>query len=262
MTSRYTLRVLLAITSCIVLLTVILPLSASAQYVQGTPSRRQLFLIVQGISSELTPEQAAANQGMGRAPQYWEKGTNGVQGIVPFLQTKQFLNASFFVYSYHGNKSNGDPLPYDCTQTFSNPLSDDILALNKQITRILTNNPNFKGKPTDVHLIGHSLGGVIAFGYLAYLKSLGALNGSIPNVPGARLKDVVTLDSPIGGVSGNIIYQKLIKVVFGLPKKYGGCSGIWLVCAFNDGGKAAESHKWRGYGYGDDHYGFWPHTPR
>ncbi|GHO97218.1 hypothetical protein KSF_072660 [Reticulibacter mediterranei] len=223
MTSRHTIGAVLAIASCVALLTIVSPLSASARHIQRAPSHQQLFLILQGISSELTPEQAAANQGMGLVPQYWETGNNGVPGIVPFLQKEQFPNASFFVYSYQGNASNGNPLPYDCTQTFSHPLRADILALNRQITSILTNNPNFKGKQTDVYLIGHSLGGVVAFGYLAYLKSLGGLNGSLPKAPKARLKGVVTLDSPIGGVSGNRIYQKLIRDVFGRPQ---GCPGI------------------------------------
>src|SRR5207248_1938008 len=47
---------------------------------------------------------------------------------------------------------------------------------------------------------------VVAFSYLAYLKSQGALNGSIPNHPDAKLKGVITLDSPIGGVTNNQNY--------------------------------------------------------
>lgn len=193
----------------------------------NTSDRLQLFLMVQGISSKLTLEQAAANHGMGQVPTYWDAKVVPpeivIPGIVPYLQQTQFPNASFFVYSYRGSLDNGNPLPYDCTETFSHPLKDDILTFGTQMTRILKHNPNFIGRPTDVYIIGHSLGGVVAFGYLASLNHTRALTSSTLYDLQARLKGVVTLDSPIGGVTGNKRYQGLIKDAAGRPK---GCPEI------------------------------------
>lgn len=50
----------------------------------------------------------------------------------------------------------------------------------------------------DVYLVGHSQGGVVALGYLAWLAKLGRSYAS--PFPGMRLAGVVTLDSPLGGV--------------------------------------------------------------
>ena len=52
--------------------------------------------------------------------------------------------------------------------------------------------------PIDVYLVGHSQGGVLALGYLAYLEGRG-LPYEEP-MDGVALRGVVTLDAPIGGV--------------------------------------------------------------
>jgi pimeloyl-ACP methyl ester carboxylesterase len=70
------------------------------------------------------------------------------------------------------------------------------------------------GKPaTDVYLIAHSQGGIVAFSYLAYLKSYDALGEPIPGTT-SRVKGVITLDSPIGGIGGGVSYAQQILDVF------------------------------------------------
>ncbi len=70
------------------------------------------------------------------------------------------------------------------------------------------------GEPaTDVYLIAHSQGGIVAFSYLAYLKSYDALGEPIPGTT-SRVKGVITLDSPIGGIGGGVSYAQQILDVF------------------------------------------------
>lgn len=67
---------------------------------------------------------------------------------------------------------------------------------------------------TEVTIIAHSLGGIVAFGYLAALvEGLGVIqtlpvdqNGN----PLATIKAVVTLDSPLGGVTNIGVYGTVI----------------------------------------------------
>lgn len=85
----------------------------------------------------------------------------------------------------------------------------DESLLNLQITQYLKKHPH-----TDVYIVSHSLGGVIAFGYLASLientHKTALENGSI-------LKGLAILDSPFGGVTGGSNYEKGIVLKTLLP---------------------------------------------
>ncbi len=85
---------------------------------------------------------------------------------------------------------------YACTNTIHNPVSADIQLLGVQIQAALMNNAN-----TDIYLVGHSLGGVVAYGYLAALTETTGIVTPLPS--GAHLRGVITLDSPLGGISSN-----------------------------------------------------------
>jgi pimeloyl-ACP methyl ester carboxylesterase len=121
------------------------------------------------------------------------------------------------MFSYNGDNGEGIPIAYDCQDTTadkavgyasSNTLKAYATRLNIQLQHYLA------GKPaTDVYLVSHSLGGTIAFSYLAYLKSLNALDTSITGTT-SRVKGVITLDSPIGGIAGGLAYDKEAFAVF------------------------------------------------
>jgi hypothetical protein len=147
-----------------------------------TVTRKRLFILLQGINSQLTATDIQNNP------------TGTTLGSVGSTLENAFQDAQFLEYSYAGSQTDGTPQPYLCGPTFTNPILKDIQLLNTQIAHAIGNNQS-----TDIYLIGHSLGGVVAFGYLALLED--HLNGvSLPS--GAQLKAVVTLDSPLGGVRG------------------------------------------------------------
>lgn len=95
---------------------------------------------------------------------------------------------------------------YSCGDTFTNAIDNDIFALSLQIDLAVQAHPN-----SDVYIIGHSLGGVVAFGYMAALVEGKGLIKALPTdqngKPLATIKLVDTLDSPLGGVSDRFVYD-------------------------------------------------------
>lgn len=177
-----------------------------------TPTPRiPLVIFLQGINTELTNQDIKTGPigvGLGSIP------TQVIKALPP--------NAEFLNYSYKGSDGTGNPKTYKCELTFTNPVLKDIKLLNEQITKAVGKRTNI-----DIYLIGHSLGGVVAFGYMASLEQ------NLPGVAlptGARLKAVVTLDSPIGGVAGATFktFAKFLATVDLKGKKIGGfpCEGL------------------------------------
>jgi triacylglycerol esterase/lipase EstA (alpha/beta hydrolase family) len=166
-----------------------------------TASRSKLFLFVQGINSSLTAQQAAAQGGDGTDPNFFDSG-----GLGTYLQSQGFSKARYLEYSYAplGSTNTGQPKPYTCQDTYDYSLATHIISLSQQINSAVQNNPN-----TDVYIIAHSMGGIIAFGYLASL--LEHVGNAVP-LPrnGSTLKAVITLDSPLGGMTDNLDYKKLV----------------------------------------------------
>lgn len=173
-----------------------------------TSTPQKLVVLVQGINTHLKNKQVAANI---------DDTFYGGPGLplAVFLRLIALNNAQFLEYSYAGSDGNGNPTPYTCADTFTHPLDADVMHLGQQIFAALTHNPKLKGKPTDVYIISHSMGGTVALGYVAALYELSSV--SVPTLPtGDHLKAVVTLDSPVGGITDNPSYFDLAAVAFQL----------------------------------------------
>lgn len=183
---------------------ILLPLAISPTHALAArtlTSRNKLFVFVQGINSSLTPGQAAAQGGDGSDPYFFRIGDLGA-----YLQSQGYPNARYLEYSYAplSSTNTDQPRPYTCQDTYNYPLASHITELSRQISSAAQNRTN-----TDIYLIGHSMGGILSFGYLASL--LEHVGNTVP-LPrnGSRLKGIVTLDSPLGGVTSNSDYSKLI----------------------------------------------------
>ncbi|HEX6478427.1 MAG TPA: PQQ-binding-like beta-propeller repeat protein, partial [Ktedonobacteraceae bacterium] len=72
---------------------------------------------------------------------------------------RAYPDADFMNYSYRGIDKLGNPLPYTCEETFTHHISELVTRLKMQIIKYLELHPN-----TQVYVIGHSTGGVIAYG--------------------------------------------------------------------------------------------------
>lgn len=157
-----------------------------------------LFIFIRGIDSKLTQDQINATKD-GDFGDF-----NTIFGTI--LGTPGFENPHVLFFSYTGSLPDGTPQPYNCEDTFVSPtqfasmrpIAAYVNLLNAQLAAALTNSPI-----TDVYLIGHSMGGVVAYGYLASFEA--GLGASLPS--GVQLKGVFTLDSPIGGVSNKEDFQ-------------------------------------------------------
>jgi len=144
------------------------------------PPPHKLFVLVYGLSSQSTD-------------------TNFSQ-IVKALK-KVHPGADFLNYSYRGIDKRGDALPYTCKDTFTPHISELVTRLKLQVIRYLELHPN-----TQVYVIGHSFGGVIAYGLLADMMIYGYLNFN-----GGQVLGIATLSSPLGGIPGfHGIYYALI----------------------------------------------------
>ena len=174
---------------------------ASALAARTSAFRSTLFVFVQGIGSALTSYQAATQGGDGSDPHFFRNGHLGT-----YLQSQGYPNTRYLEYSYAplSFHDTGQPQPYTCKDTYNYPFASHITALSQQVSSAVQSHPN-----TDVYLIGHSMGGIVAFGYLASL--LEHVGNAVPLPPnGSRLKGIITLDSPLGGVTSNGDYGKLI----------------------------------------------------
>lgn len=131
-------------------------------------------------------------------------------GIQGFLQEGGWPANVFLNYSYiggtvtsagewqptpYGSTDAGAPSPFDSLAP--SIMSDTHVLRTTLLEPYLTMHPN-----TDVYLVGHSQGGLIAFAYLAELKARNVAPDQLPS--GGRLAGIVTLDSPIGGMPTNI----------------------------------------------------------
>jgi pimeloyl-ACP methyl ester carboxylesterase len=163
-------------------------------------------VFVQGLNSHLTSSQAAANNNDGNDPSFFGTDTGLLKEIHlgTDLESQGYSNARYLEYSYAGSTNTGQPQPYTCQDTYNYPLATHIIELSRQINAAVQNYPN-----TDIYVIGHSMGGIVALGYVASLLEHVGNAVPLPN-NGSRLKGIITLDSPLGGVTNNPDYGKLI----------------------------------------------------
>src|SRR5947209_3915808 len=123
---------------------------------------------------------------------------------------KAHPDADFMIYSYRGIDKRGNPLPYTCEETFTHHISELVTPLKMQIIKYLELHPN-----TQVYVIGHSMGGVIAYGLLADMMIYGYLNFN-----GGQVLGIATMSSPLGGIPGfHGIYYALISHTYQMQCK-------------------------------------------
>ncbi|HSX16237.1 MAG TPA: hypothetical protein VLF40_05575 [Candidatus Saccharimonadales bacterium] len=149
--------------------------------------RPQVFILLQGINTELRKDQITTHT----TPEF---------GSVQDAITQVVPNAQFVTYSYMGPAKKKDPTPkaYGCLDTHTQTINQDIQALDKQIQAVLSTQPN-----AQIYLVGHSLGGVVAYGYIAALQA----QGIVTPLHSSNIAGVVLFDSPFGGVSDDSSYR-------------------------------------------------------
>ena len=111
------------------------------------------------------------------------------------LRSAGWTDDEIVAFSYRGGVVDGSARwhanPYGCEDTRDNALTRDVEILDAQVRSLVA-----ARRDIDVHIVGFSLGGLVAFSYLAQLW---ATNGwALPN--GGRLGSVVALGAPLGGL--------------------------------------------------------------
>jgi hypothetical protein len=127
------------------------------------PPPAKVFILVPGIASDLTQADIHSNFTPG-----FEAVKIAVGETVP--------DALFMTYSYNGpvGKKKPEPKPYSCASTVNNTIGDDILTLDKQVQAVIAKQSN-----AEIYLVAHSLGGVVAYGYMAALAEPDAAGTAI-----------------------------------------------------------------------------------
>lgn len=157
----------------------------------ATSGRGKLFVLIQGINTSLQDNNPPTDS----------FGTRN--GIAPYLSST-YPGSQFLMYSYSGDNSNGYPTAYQCQDTITNDVKTDALKLAKQLGDYLQDKTNM-----DVYLIGHSFGGLVAYGYLSYMNIQHVANGNIAGTTGDRIAGIVTLDTPLGGIPNDLYLARL-----------------------------------------------------
>ena len=119
---------------------------------------------------------------------------SGDDGIVAHLTAAGWPEDSIAGFGYRGGAVDGDgnwnPGAYACEDSRDQSLATDVSLLDAQLVAMAKAHPG-----ATFHLVGFSLGGAVAFGYLGRL-----IMGDGEALPdGARVASVTTLDSPLGG---------------------------------------------------------------
>jgi hypothetical protein len=116
-------------------------------------------------------------------------------GLVDRLVAAGRAPDSIVAYSYRGGSlvAGGlwQPAPYECADSRDQSLVQDVDVLDTQLASLLAIHPG-----AAFHLVGFSLGGLVAFAEVARLTTVDGW--TLPN--GGRIATVVTLDSPLGGL--------------------------------------------------------------
>jgi hypothetical protein len=117
----------------------------------------------------------------------------GADGLAARLEPAAANGGAVVGYSYTGGAVDGAgnwvPAAYGCPDSRDHSLAHAVDALDRQVTAIANAHAGAR-----FHLVGFSLGGAVAFGYL------GRLIVDATTLPGsASLASVTTLDAPLGG---------------------------------------------------------------
>jgi alpha-tubulin suppressor-like RCC1 family protein len=108
------------------------------------------------------------------------------KGVIPsVLVARGIPTDSIIQFSYRSGSSS-----YSCEHTFG-PVKKHVETLERLVGGLAAN--------TDVYLVGHSQGGLVAMAYAASVRDANLI--PLGNGGYARLAGVVTLDSPLGGAT-------------------------------------------------------------
>jgi pimeloyl-ACP methyl ester carboxylesterase len=167
----------------------------SNQIVVAQPTRPVVAILIQGQNSKLDASVASAGV-EGDSPNYY--GTfHQPGGIEQFLNQHGWKGVPLLEYSYTSGKVSAQgqwqPNSYGCDDTFNTPIAAAAQTLYGMVKDYLSTSVHAN---TDIYLVGHSEGGLVGFGLLAYLASKGW--PTLPN--NGRIAGLVTLDSPLGGI--------------------------------------------------------------
>ncbi len=200
------LKLVLTLSALIMIMAAVaIPLSGSLIRTHAQAPHNQVVIFLQGLNSKLTLDQVRDQTKSGHSA----ASIVGMGQIPTTISSALSSNAQFYEFSYLGSgPRTGNPIVYDCQDTFSQPIVNDILLLQQQIFRIVATEP--KGTETDIYLIGHSLGGAVAFGYATFLDR--QLVTPLPS--GLHLKAVITLDAPLGGVQDSFTNSFIVRKVY------------------------------------------------
>ncbi len=150
--------------------------------------RNSVIVFLAGIGTRLGSEEASRGPG-GMIPDFF-----GEERIASAIR-RDGPNSIFVVFSYAGVRRDAprgfEPAPYSSTDTLNQHIGTYVERLDRQITALALAHPR-----SDVHLVGHSLGGLIAFAYLSLLSNSDTWN--LPN--DGRVASVIALDAPLGGL--------------------------------------------------------------
>jgi hypothetical protein len=168
--------------SVVLLLCIVLTACSSPKPSSGRP---KLIVYISGLGAKLSDRDIAQNGGYG-----FDRAWNTIQSYLH--GTDEFANASSLTFSYFGSTGDGKPMAFTCDETFNNSLFSDVNLLKIQINGYLLKHPH-----TDVYLISHSLGGVVAFSFLAELVEQ---EHTVTLLNDGKLVGISINDSPLGGV--------------------------------------------------------------
>ncbi len=145
--------------------------------------RHKVVVQVLGINSSLR-----CSGGVCRAPFGVDKFAS-IRSLLLGYRHYGYSASDFLWYSYRGgavDRKTGAWVPssYPCGAT-AQDYRIDLIELRRLIVPFADANPN-----TDIYLVGHSQGGLIALQELGYLSQL-------PKT--VRVAEIITLDSPLGG---------------------------------------------------------------
>ena len=116
-----------------------------------------------------------------------------------------YASANFLEFSFNGNRLYGSQADYPCELPSHIALNDSAANLRTMLSDYLSDHPDWR-----FILVGHSLGGDVAFRYLSRY-------GTDPTI--ARVDGVITLDSQLAGtqLNGDILQKLLLDSYVRIP---------------------------------------------
>jgi pimeloyl-ACP methyl ester carboxylesterase len=161
---------------------------------QPTPSRT-VVVFLSGLTTSLTQGAVVTNNTACQQDEDWGQIIARLQTINPStFGCDRMLRFSYNLGYVDRTTGRWTPEPYDCFDT-GQGLAASVATLTTMLLAY-SNHWKERGERVDFILVGHSLGGLIAFQTLASLNA-----GGIPERAGFTVSRVITLDSPLKGAA-------------------------------------------------------------